>query len=543
MRQTVRIIDPNYSPNREKEFSEGGKRLLTVMKKHGIDREVRDEMRYYLATRESKSTAYRKTPSMHNELTRYGSPYVSSAYASDVLGVYNPDIIPVDTYIRMRSDPQVAIGLAVIKMPLYSLGWVVECEDIDIREFIKATLAPIWKKLLRSMLTAIDFGFASHEKVWQLVQMNVASTLPNGRKKTHYNGKAETYLKIKPHYPSTIKIRTDQTTDEFLGIIQATGGGGQSVSVDADKCFLFALNDEFGNFYGQSRLKPAYKSWYWKEVLTQFMLRYFERRGSPSSLVTHPTGISVDDQGNEYDNSTVALRIGQNIIENSVITLPYEPNKEGKNQWGVEFLQDEKRGEMFVNALNYLGAQILRGMLTPERVMTQDLSTGSYSMASSHADVFLLAQEGLAASMEDAINEHIIPPLVNYNFQPNKIIPTRIRIEKIQYDRKRILKEILIEIIRNMNTLIKAGSAPHLVPSIVEMGNVLGVPLRNFEEEYMKIESSEDDEVFDSDGNPIDIEEVVNKRNKGNTANIQKNDKIKKAPKGVPVKGKKKPVE
>jgi len=175
----------------------------------------------------------------------------------------------------------------------------------------------------------------------------------------------------------------------------------QEVSLDADKCFLFSVNADFGNFFGQSRLKPAYKPWYWKEVISQFMLRYFERRGSPATVVTHPIGGGIDVDGNEYDNTEIALRIGQNLVENSVVTLPFEPNKEGVNQWELAYLQDEKRGEMFVEALNYLGAQILRSMLVPERVMTQDLSTGSFSMASSHAEIFLLSQEGLVAEMEN----------------------------------------------------------------------------------------------------------------------------------------------
>ncbi len=479
MEQVARIIDPNYLSYRRNMFKEHGRKLISIMRAKGVDKKTRDAMRVFLAKQDE---VLRKFPSMHNEMTRYGSPLVTSAFQSDVLGIYNPDTIPIDTYLKMKTDPQVAIGLAMIKMPLYSLGWNVECEDVDIREFVRAALKPIWTKLIKSMLTAVDFGFASHEKVWVLKPMNVVTKTP--RLKTHFKGKAEVYKKIKVHYPSTIRIRTDRQTDEFLGIVQQAGMGGQLISLDAEKCFLFALQDEFGNYFGRSRLKPAYKSWYWKEVLTQFMLRYFERRGSPATVVQHPMGGGLDKSGNEYDNSEIALRIGQNIIENSVVTLPFEPDKEGQNQWKIDYLQDERRGEMFVAALNYLGAQILRGLLTPERVMTQDLSTGSFSMASSHAEIFLLSEEGLAEEMEEAINREIVPPLVEFNFKPKKVVKCNIRIEKIQYDRKRILKEILVEIIRNINTMVKAGKAPSLMPSIIEMSNVLGVPLRAFDEEY-----------------------------------------------------------
>ena len=497
MRQTsARIFDPNYLVQQVNSFKTDGRNLISMMRDKGIDKGVRDEMRIFLA--EKQTSLIKKSANAQKEVTRFGSPLTASAFASDSIGIYNPDTIPITTYDKMKTDPQIAIGLSIIKMPIYSLAWNVECDDSDIREFVKITLKPVWKKLIKSMLTSIDYGFASHEKVWQMYPFDISTIAPNGRKKTHFKGKAEVYYKIKPHYPGSIKIRTDSATDDFLGIIQSVGS--QEVSLDADKCFLFSVNADFGNFFGQSRLKPAYKPWYWKEVISQFMLRYFERRGSPATVVTHPIGGGIDVDGNEYDNTEIALRIGQNLVENSVVTLPFEPNKEGVNQWELAYLQDEKRGEMFVEALNYLGAQILRSMLVPERVMTQDLSTGSFSMASSHAEIFLLSQEGLVAEMETAINAEIIPALVQYNFKPKKIVECNVRIESIQYDRKSIVKEILVEMIRNMNTMVKNGKAPNLMPSMSEMSEILGIPLRTFDEEWV-------DATVADDGSEIPIQD------------------------------------
>jgi hypothetical protein len=174
---------------------------------------------------------------------------------------------------------------------------------------------------------------------------------------------------------------------------------------------------------------------------------------------------------------------------------------------------------MFVEALNYLGAQILRSLLIPERVMTQDLSTGSFSMASSHAEIFLLSLEGLVAEMESAINSEIIPPLVQYNFKPKKIVECNIRMESIQYDRKRILKEILIEMIRNMNTMVKTGKAPNLMPSLSEMSEVLGIPLRTFDEEWVETGISVDGEKpLPKDAGATD----VNKDTAGDTTSEKK---------------------
>jgi len=479
MKQTIaRVIDPNFLNYRAHSYPEGGRRLISLMRQRGMPKDVRDEMRVYLSTQQAK---FKKT-AMHRDVTRHGSPLTAAAFGSETIGVYNPDTIPIDTYIKMKTDPQIAIGLAMIKMPIVSLGWTIECEDPDIREFVKEALTRVWKKLIISMLTSIDFGFASHEIIWELLDIDISSQSPNGRKKTHFSGKAEVWKKIKAHYPATIKIRTDSKTDDFIGIVQNISG--QNIKLDAEKCLLFTVGDEFGNFFGNARLKAAYKSWYWKEVLTQFMLRYFERKGSPATVVTHPIGGGVTLDGTEYDNSEIALRISQNLLENSTVTLPYEADREGGNQWAIEYLADDRRGEMFVNALNHLNAQILRGLLTPERVMTQDLSTGSFSMASSHAEIFLLSEEGLASELADSVNAQLIPPIVQFNFNPKKIVPCRVKIEKIQYDRRRILKEIMVSIIQNMNTWMKAGVIPTVMPSIKQMSDVLGIPIIPVEEEY-----------------------------------------------------------
>ncbi len=484
MNQTIRIIDPNYRAHRRIAYQDGGKSLISLMKSRGVSKDVRDDMRVYLADQQTK---FKKT-AMHKEVTRHGSPLTMAAFGSETVGIYNPDVIPIDTYIKMKQDPQVAIGLAMIKMPLYSLGWTIECSDPDIRAFVHEAMSRIWNRLIVSMLTAVDFGFASHEIIWELFDVDIFTQSPSGRKKTHFTGKAELFKKIKAHYPSTIRIRTDSKTDDFMGISQTVAGmGGQAIKLDANKCFLFTFGDEFGNFFGTSRMKAAYKSWYWKEVLTQFMLRYFERKGSPSTVVQHPIGGGVTLDGTEYDNSEIALRISQNLLENSSITLPYEADKEGRNQWDISYLQDDRRGEMFVNALNYFSAQILRGLLTPERVMTQDLSTGSFSMASSHAEIFLLSLEGMGKEISDAVNRQLIPQLVEFNFKPKKTVSCRLRVEKIQYDRRRILKEIMLEVIRNVGTWAKSGNLPSVMPSIEQMSDVLGVPIAPFKEEYERI--------------------------------------------------------
>ena len=174
MRQTTaRIFDPNYISQRVNTFRNDGRDIISMMRDNGVEKSARDEMRIFLA--EKQADLFKKSANAQEEVTRHGSPLTASVFASDTLGIYNPDTIPITTYDKMKADPQIAIGLSVIKMPIYSLGWNVECDDPDIREFVKITLKRVWKKLIRSMLTAIDYGFASHEKVWWLYPFDIST--------------------------------------------------------------------------------------------------------------------------------------------------------------------------------------------------------------------------------------------------------------------------------------------------------------------------------------------------------------------------------
>jgi hypothetical protein len=483
------LRNPNsvaVTPADIRRFRKDGRSLISMMRNSGIKRDERDKMRVFLANAEYSMKVNRK--GMFKEMTRGAHPTFMNQFGMETFGVYNPDRIPISTYTKMKQDSQVALGLAVIKMPLEGLSRTVECEDKDVAEFVDEALSMIWTRLIKSMLTSVDYGFASHEKVWWLYPMDVYSVSGTGRRKTHFKGMGEVYKKVKAHYPETIRIRVDKKTGDFLGIVQDIGGGEPPVPLDKDKCFFFAQEDEFGNYYGGSRLKQAYKPWYWKEIMYQFMLRYFERRGSPPTTVTFPPGINQDAAGNEVDNAEIALQIGQSLIENSVVTLPYEETKDGRDtMWKVKYLEDDQRGPMFIECINHLETQILRGLLVPERVVTQDIATGSYSMAASHAEAFLLAQEGLINNMESAINHQIVPPLVQFNFKPKSWLSCKVHIEEVQHDRKRLLKEIYIEIIRNLTTLARAGKVPNVLPSLSEMASILKIPTARFEEEYLTI--------------------------------------------------------
>ena len=421
-----------------------------------------------------------------SELANHRGP-LSNIYGfiAEHIGQYNPDEISIDTYNKMRMNAQIAAGLKVIKLPIIGQQWTTVCDDKDIAEFIDQLLRPLWYNLLTSTLSAVDFGFAAHEIVYDIEDISLNRKYEN---KPFYNGKAVVWKKFKSLYPDTVTIKLDEK-ENFNGIVQKWVG--KDVILPVEKSFIFTHDkgDSFGNLFGVSRMKPAYDVWFFWINLCQFMMRYFERKGTPPTIIGFPLGQTKDGT----DHADIALEIGKALQGESVVAVPSTTYENTPKKWTVDYLLDDKRGEMFISALTFFENKILRAMFVPERTITQDSSSkaGSYSLSQTHADMFLLGEEALLVDIENQVNKYVIRRLVEYNFGA-KAPECYIKIERITEARKGFLKDVFMEMIKN-------GSA---IPAAREIADVVGVPL-------------------DDDGNP----NTTNTNSQGNLDGSNKNKK------------------
>ena len=395
------------------------------------------------------------------ELSKHGGPLSQIAGAiQSYAGQYNPDDISVDTYNKLRMNAQIAAGLKVIKLPIIGQQWTTVCDDKDIGEFIDQLLRPMWYNLLTSTLTAVDFGFAAHEIVYDVQDITLNRKY---EKKSFFNKKAVVWKKFKSLYPDTVNIKLDEM-ENFDGIVQKWVGNNIRIPVEKSFIFTHDKGDSFGNLFGVSRLKPAYDCWYWWISLVQFMMRYFERKGTPPVIVKFPLGQTKDGT----DHADIALEMGKALIGESVIAIPSTTYENTPPKWDLNYLLDDKRGEMFLSALTFFENKMLRGMFVPERTITQDSSSkaGSYSLSQTHADMFLLGEEALLVDIENQVNKYVVRRLIEYNFGA-KAPQCYIKIERITEARKGFLKDVFME-------MIKQGTA---IPAAREIADVVGVPL------------------------------------------------------------------
>jgi phage gp29-like protein len=346
-------------------------------------------------------------------------------------------------YRKMRLDGQVSAGLSVVKLPVMSRRFHVVADSDEVAEFVKKTLEPVWRDLIRGALLALDYGFAVMEKVWA----------------EDANGKL-VYARFKDPDPESLELEVDDRGN-FVGVSQQPGQ-----RIDADKAFLYTHRLEHGNLYGISRLRPAYPYWRTKEIIYLFLNRYLERKGNPPVVVKYPPRVTPSNTGPQTDkNARAALELGGKLLENSAVAVPHDVDSHGHQTWGVSYLEDDPRVAMFLEYIDHLNKMILRSLFVPDRVLTQEAETGSFALAKVHADIFLMSEEGLITDIEAAVNEQIVKPLIDYNFGPE--MRSRIIIERFNEQDRELLKDVFLR-------TVESGEAR---PAAEELAERLGVPL------------------------------------------------------------------
>jgi hypothetical protein len=409
-------------------------------------------------------------------------------WAYDIIneyGLYNPTQIPLAIYEKMSKDPDIALATAVIKCTISGLNKRIECEDVKQGKIIDAIVNKVYNRTTISLTDAVRMGFAAGEKCWDWTRIVIKDFDEDGNKKTIVDDYFYTIDKIKFPNPTSIRMRVDEKGN-FLGLTQQNPMTGGYKKINSNKTVLYSHNVEWGNWFGNARYANIYPAWYWGQVLTQFALKYYERLGQPLTVVRAPPGTSTDSGGNKIDNLTHALKIGQGAISNSVVALPSGLDKSGtKPMWDINLLGDVPRGNMFIDILNHFTSKIYRGLFIPDRMgLASDGSPHSASGASAGdtLDVFIMIEQSFATELENVWNEQIIPDIQKYNFPQNEIVEASLIIEKLDYNKKLLLKEMLLRMVMLEAGMIREGKTPKHLPSVAKICEILDVPIEKFNE-------------------------------------------------------------
>lgn len=378
--------------------------------------------------------------------------------------IQNPSTVSVETFKRMvDTDETVGSGVDFLTTCLAARMGRYTHPSQEISEFVNKALEEIdggWVNAQKEILSASWAGFSVGEKVWantergfvpkKIVQMPPGTLLfetdrtgeltPDGilQYQRNYNpalfgagvaylfgfasnapnlspsaGRPDIYAKL-GDYPFPLR---SPNIFSYL-----------SIRIPVRKCihYSFDAQGKFGNPYGRSLLRRAYKHWVLKDAVLQMLSVALDRKGTPLSVwYVDPTATFLDQQAMR-NNAPIdptqpqgvramnAVKHALKHVHNdSTIIMP------GKKDQFVshDFVQQQSNAADFISALNFLDTRIMRALLIPPLVMSSGDGAGSYALGAEHSKTFDKLLDGILGGYKQVLLRQLVREIIAYNFK------------------------------------------------------------------------------------------------------------------------------
>lgn len=379
--------------------------------------------------------------------------------------IQNPSTVSIETFKRMvDTDDTIGSGVDFLTTCLAARLGRYTHPSQEITEFVNKALDRIeggFYNALKELLGATWAGFAVQEKVWAnddlgfIVKKLVS--LPPGTilLETERTGELtpDGILQYQRNYnPANLAYGTNflfgftgvsynsglQTglsrPDPFakLGdmpfpLRTANTYNYLSIRIPIEKCIHYAFDAQgkFGNPYGRSLLRRAYKWYVMKDAFLQMLSIALDRKGTPLTIVYADPNITLRDpsKGSQTANirgtagvgeraDMAAQRAFKSIHNDSTIILP---GKKGQ-VFDTDFVPQTSNASDFMAAIDLCNKSILRALLVPSLIFGNGDGTGSYSLGQEHAKTFEKILDGMLAGVRETLRHQLIRQLLQYNF-------------------------------------------------------------------------------------------------------------------------------
>lgn len=318
-------------------------------------------------------------------------------------GAPRVDELSIDQYSKMRrTDPQVWACFELMKAGILQGGGNFyfdgknEADGEDMIDLLRYAffdrLQGGMQKWLDQMMTAIWAGSAVSTKIltfdeekgwWVYSKMTVIDP--------------ERITYFTDHFGNLIGILVS-------GISKLPGqrinwGAGGFIRIPPEKCTIWSINAEFGNWYGQSFFRRVYKWWKAKDFLSKEWMIYMERQAMPFRFVKPANASDL-----ALANSIVAqIKQGRSAIAATQ---------------NIEIEQFETGGKvaLFIESVTYCDKMIARGLGLPDGIFDGTTATPSGPVL---GDRFTDMVEYYRQQLADVINKQLVRPLIHANFGKN----------------------------------------------------------------------------------------------------------------------------
>lgn len=326
----------------------------------------------------------------------------------------------------------------------------------EIAAFVEWCLRKIdFDHVIEEALSCLEFGYSLGELVWTRDQ---------------YEGKQVVCLeKIAHRDPQELYLSIDKHGN-YIGVKQLSMG--QDINLTPEKTFLYSHNKRFGNIYGESDLRSAYRSYWAKKFIINFWNVYLERMGAPMTLMHYPIGAS----------DTLKNTLKQILLDLGSKTEILVP--EGVQ---VELVEAKRSGHADYEAsIQFHNRAIASALLMASLFGTggeSNSTRGSDSQSFLQLRILFKMADGIAKNISNEFMLQVVKQLVAFNYGDDaaaNMMPTFVWQDYGQFEGMKIADEI--------RQLHAAGIIDMDQTDVNYARSVLGLPIRG--------ENDDQDEVI-----------------------------------------------
>lgn len=374
--------------------------------------------------------------------------------------IQNPSTVSVETYKRMiDTDDTVGSGVDFLSTCLVARLGRYQHPNKEISQWINDRLKEIeggWLNNVKELFSASWAGFAIKEKVWAntkngfVIQKMPALPPATVLFETERTGEitSDGILQYQRNYNpmmgsgmgyfggafqtglgfNTDALRPDMFAkfgDMPFPLRTANTYSYLSIRIPRLKCvhYAFDAQGKFGNPYGRSLLRRAYKYYVMKDVILQMLAVALDRKGTPLTIIYADPSTTLIDPEKKGTTSAKGRKVGiradeaardafKNIHNDSFIVLP---GKKGQI-YDTDFVPQDPHADQFIQSLEFCNKSILRALLIPALIFSSGDGTGSYALGQEHAKTFDKILDGTLDGLCQVLLHEVVKEMIAYNF-------------------------------------------------------------------------------------------------------------------------------
>lgn len=364
----------------------------------------------------------------------------------------NPDDIGIPTYLRMvDGDETVGAGIEFISLSVINYIGEYYHPRTKIQKFVREDILGMRSLLsvfVEEMLSGLWAGSATAE-------LHL----------TEINGKVRTVdLPVLPPTTYDYTIESEGiNTGCIAGVKQRQTKGEKFIA--ARSLIHWAHRGRFGNPYGNSRLKAAWKYWFPKDVLLACWGKTLEQYASPKPIARHPTPhVMIEVDGTTMRRGDYLLQQLSTLSESSQMVLDPEVI--------LEFLEMKRSfGPDFEQWQAWSNQMILRACLIPSLLFTGGDGKGSYALAGKQTEVYNKGVYRIRDSICHALIHHWIAKMIFINYGEQSQGYGEFRGQSLEEEDLKMWSEIFYSMVQS--NFIRA----HVAEDFEFVRQKLGLPL------------------------------------------------------------------